>query len=397
MKNSITRIISVILIFIIINSVFLPKKTYSSYDDQVGKSKLDDMTIDYDTYKEDSENGSSKVGSNSEKKPYKIEQGTTNSLIKNLVILGNIIPTYVRIFMSLVANADVSDTDKTDYGKMFTIQKLIFNKIAVFDINFFKENKNDIEVQKFLKIAVAQFYYMVRSIAIVASLLVLIYTGIRMALASIAVDKAKYKKMLMAWLEGFLILMFLPYIMIVILKINSVLLDFCETVLKSICGKGVLTIESTLFDSSTTSTEKGFSIIIPTILYWMLTFYQLKFFFMYGKRLFSTAFLIVISPLVVVQNMFDKVGDGESQAFKMWINDYALNVLIQPLHALLYMVFMSMACNIVKDVPILAVIFLSALSRGERVIRNIFRIKNSITVESMKDNLTAKQLSKIGS
>ena len=97
MKNSITRIISVILIFIIINSVFLPKKTYSSYDDQVGKSKLDDMTIDYDTYKEDSENGSSKVGSNSEKKPYKIEQGTTNSLIKNLVIFGNIIPTYVRI------------------------------------------------------------------------------------------------------------------------------------------------------------------------------------------------------------------------------------------------------------------------------------------------------------
>ena len=170
-----------------------------------------------------------------------------------------------------------------------------------------------------------------------------------------------------------------------------------ETVLKSICGKGVLTIESTLFDSSTTSTEKGFSIIIPTILYWMLTFYQLKFFFMYGKRLFSTAFLIVISPLVVVQNMFDKVGDGESQAFKMWINEYALNVLIQPLHALLYMVFMSMACNIVKDVPILAVIFLSALSRGERVIRNIFRIKNSITVDSMKDNLAAKQLSKIGS
>ena len=37
---------------------------------------------------------------------------------------------------------------------------------------------------------------------------------------------------------------------------------------------------------------------------------------MYGKRLFNTAFLITISPLVIIQNMFDKVGDGQAQAFK---------------------------------------------------------------------------------
>ena len=156
------------------------------------------------------------------------------------------------------------------------------------------------------------------------------------------------------------------------------------------------TLEDNLFDQATTSTEKGFSLIIPTIMYWMLTFYQLKFFIMYGKRLFNTAFLITISPLVIIQNMFDKVGDGQAQAFKVWLNEYATNILIQPLHALLYMIFMSIASNIIETAPILALVFMAALSRGERVFKNVFRFKDSITVNGMKDNLSAKNLSKIG-
>ncbi len=389
------KIFVIILIFLSANNIFLPNNIFATYDG-IGETTLEDITIDYNTYKEDSESGSSKVGNNSEKKPYKIKESTMNSLIKNLVKFGNIIPSMTRVFMTIVAKiGNTSSTDSYD-SKGFSIQKLVFNKIPIFDINFFQTNSNDSDIQENLKIAISKFYYLLRTIAIVGSLLILIYSGIRIALSSIAMEKAKYKNMIIGWLEGFIILMLLPIIMIAILKISGLLLDLCESIMTSICGQDVLTLEDNLFDQATTSTEKGFSLIIPTIMYWMLTFYQLKFFIMYGKRLFNTAFLITISPLVIIQNMFDKVGDGQAQAFKVWLNEYATNILIQPLHALLYMIFMSIASNIIETAPILALVFMAALSRGERVFKNVFRFKDSITVNGMKDNLSAKNLSKIG-
>ena len=166
----------------------------------------------------------------------------------------------------------------------------------------------------------------------------------------------------------------------------------------SLCGGKIKGIENSILNTATSSTEKGFSILIPTIIYWMITFYQVKFFWMYGKRLFNTAFLVIISPLVLIQYVFDRAGDNQGNSFKIWTKEYALNVLIQPLHAALYMIFMTIASNIVQEAPILAVVFLGALSRGERVLRNILRVKNSATVQSMEDNVSAKKtLSKIGS
>ena len=389
------KVISLMLIITIISSIFLPEVVLS-YDD-TEKTTMEDATIDYDKYKEDSESGSSDVGENG-KKGYEIEDGTMNSIIKNLVVIFNIIPTFARVFLTIVTkDANNAKIDK-EYGEGFSIQKLVFNKVNILDINFFKNSKNDTGLQKSLKESIAKAYYLIRDISIALALLVLIYIGIRMAMASVATDKAKYKTMLTNWDVGFVILMILPYIMIGIIQIGQVLINLCESIMASLCGGKIKEIENTILESSTTSTEKGFSILIPTVIYWMITFYQVKFFFMYGKRLFNTAFLVIISPLVLIQYVFDKVGDNQGGSFKVWMREYALNILIQPLHAVLYMIFMTIASNIVQEAPILAVIFLGSLSKGEKILRNILRVKNTETVKSMDDNLSAKKtLSKIGS
>ena len=71
--------------------------------------------------------------------------------------------------------------------------------------------------------------------------------------------------------------------------------------------------------------------------------------------------------------------------------------MIQPLHALLYTIFMVIASNIMGEAPLLAVIFLATLSRGERVLRNILRIKNTETVQSMNDQMKFKDIAeKVG-
>ena len=58
-------------------------------------------------------------------------------------------------------------------------------------------------------------------IAQVLSLLVLVYTGIRMALATNPEDKANFKKMFKNWVVSFAILFLLRYGIIIIFKISN--------------------------------------------------------------------------------------------------------------------------------------------------------------------------------
>ena len=135
-------------------------------------------------------------------------------------------------------------------------------------------------------------------------------------------------------------------------------MDFCERIMISLCGGNILKIEEDLLGKASNSSVTVISsYLIATLVYWILVFYQLKFFLDVCKRLFATGFLIVISPLVLVQYAFDKAGDGEASSFKIWLTEMGLNIFIQPIHAVLYMVFMSIASNIIEASPILAVIF----------------------------------------
>lgn len=67
-------------------------------------------------------------------------------------------------------------------------------------------------INRLVKENVAQWFYAIRSFALAALLVILIYIGIRMATSTIASDKAKYKQMLLNWLASIVILMILPYI-----------------------------------------------------------------------------------------------------------------------------------------------------------------------------------------
>ena len=378
------KIITILLMVSIISGIFLPSYTLAYHD--TSKSKAGDMTIgDKDQFMGDLESGSSNVaGKNT---GYSISKGTQNSVIKNLVKIFNVIPSITKIIMDIVAkNTPYTNVD-SQYGNAFSIQKLVFNKINLFDINFFVKDSNDTGIQAEMKNQISVVYYLMRNIACVAFLVILVYLGIRMAIASIATEKAKYKSMLMGWASSFIILLLLPYIMIALLEISQLIMDFCESIMISLCGGEITKIEEDLLASasSASSTAIG-SYLVSTLVYWILVFYQLKFFWMYAKRLLTTGFLIVISPLVLAQYAFDKSGDGEASSFKVWLTEISLNIFIQPVHAVLYMIFMTIASNIITISPILAVIFLTAMSRGERVIRNILNIKNANTIQSMSDS-----------
>ena len=72
------------------------------------------------------------------------------------------------------------------------------------------------------------------------------------------------------------------------------------------------------------------------VLFLVLVFYTIAFLVVYIKRLIMLAFLTMIAPLVAMTYPLDKMSDGNAQAFNMWIKEYVFNLLIQPLHLILY-------------------------------------------------------------
>ena len=101
------------------------------------------------------------------------------------------------------------------------------------------------------------------------------------------------------------------------------------------------------------------------------------------KRLLSTALLLLISPLISATYCIDKVKDDKAQAYKNWLKEFLVNVFIQPLHAIIYIVFIASAAEIAAAAPLLAILFFGALSRGEKIIKNILNMRGLSSINSI--------------
>lgn len=194
-------------------------------------------------------------------------------------------------------------------------------KIPILNVNFFKNiqpnGKNDVIVD--IRNNIAGWYYAIRNLAIIISLLVLIYIGIRMAISTVAEDKAKYKSMLTDWIVGFITIFLLHYIIIATIYINEALVG----ALKPDAGAGNFAEKfSRYMDDlfmeglATVSFVKGMT---ASIVYVGLTIMTLMFLFTYAKRMLTVAFLIIIAPIITVTYSIDKIGDRKISSIKYMV------------------------------------------------------------------------------
>ena len=109
------------------------------------------------------------------------------------------IPWVVSTLMTTVATTgnDRPGEYSTTPDETLTVQSLVFDRIELLNANYFAENANTANYT--IKESVRNWYSGVRTIAIIASIIILIYMGIRMAISTLASDKAKYKKMFFDW------------------------------------------------------------------------------------------------------------------------------------------------------------------------------------------------------
>ena len=115
------------------------------------------------------------------------------------------------------------------------------------------------------------------------------------------------------------------------------------------------------------------------IIYIVLVIYTVMFCFTYLKRLIYLAFLTIIAPLVAITYPIDKLNDGQAQAFNMWLKEYIFNLLIQPMHLILYTVLIGSAMEFASINILYVVVALGFLVPAEKLLRRFFGFEKAQT------------------
>ena len=217
---------------------------------------------------------------------------------------------------------------------------------------------------------IATWYKILRNIALIFLLSILVYIGIRIILSSTAADNAKYKKMLVDWVVALCILFALHYIMAGINGAVNMVVD-AFTPSNSSDTDAIFGNVRTQLMSENLSDQ-----LFYTVLYLVLVIYTLVFTFYYLKRVVYAAFLTLIAPLVALTYPLDRMGDGKSQAFNMWLKEYIANVIIQPVHLLIYTVLIGSVLSLSVKNPLYAIVVMGAMMPAEKFIREMFGLNS---------------------
>ena len=289
-----------------------------------------------------------------------------------------------------------------------TPAEIFAGNVSALDANFFKtESDHNSElggseksIVEQLKGTVAKWYVALRNIAIVGLLSALLYIGIRIVISSSAGDKAKYKQFFIDWVVALCLIFFMHYIMAFTMTMSETVTDilagnttnqgriqqviieltdktgnstFTETDGTAIKFKSNFTnLARIKADYDSVSLKMGY-----TILYIALTVYTVYFAFVYLKRLLMLAFFTMIAPLVALTYPLDKIKDGKAQAFNYWFKEYMFYALLQPLHMLLYTVFVSSALSVAANNLIYAIVALAFIVPAEKIVKQMFGIKGN--------------------
>lgn len=300
--------------------------------------------------------------------------------------------------------------------------EIFANKIPMLDVNFFNPSDysnveietgegveasySGVSIAETLRDVVSGWYYTLRTVAFVCLMLVLAYVGIKMIMSSSVGDKAKYKQYFFDWLIAMCLLFCMHYIMAFSLmfveQINSMFVtnnaefviefpdltgysaeiggeevEFTDKVMWPTTLVGGTRVQLQLVDEdsdNSLSLKMGY-----TIMYVALVFYTLYFLLNYLKRVVYMAFLTIIAPLVAMTYPIDKINDGKAQAFDQWMKEYIFNLLIQPLHLLLYYMLIGSAVELAAEFPIYAIVALGFMLQAENLMRKFFGFNKAET------------------
>lgn len=300
----------------------------------------------------------------------------------------------------------LDECEEIYYNFLLSPEDIFSNKVQITNANIFSSSfdenggidRSDFNLfnhlMKQLKQATAGLYYITRNLAIVILLCLLIYTGIRIVLASnIASEKAKWKMYLTDWLKALALVMFVHIIMIGIFYLSEVI---TEGLRETFDNTIVATVRSN-FDK--TNAFDFIGDIVYLIMYGYLTYMTIAFLISYFKRLFYIIVMIIVAP--VISSLYALGKEGKTR-FNKWFKEFVMGVMVQPFQLLIYSILFLIPIKTMTasggstfgtiDTQIFALIAMSMIRPIEKFMRNIFgftgtALDNVASFESGKKTL----------
>lgn len=191
--------------------------------------------------------------------------------------------------------------------------KVIFNSMPLLDINFINPSQNSLFYSKdeftLIGTSIRNIYFTGLSIGLGFFGIIVAVMGMRLAVASIASEKAKYKEAIVTWLTALVLLFAMHYIISFVFYINEQLVEVASQIVnnqissasdvKTVANLGEYFRDKAFGEWNTDS-------FISAILYGVFIVQSLMFFYAYVKRMFYVVILAVISPFVVVYDFMKK-------------------------------------------------------------------------------------------
>lgn len=291
-----------------------------------------------------------------------------------------------------------------------------------------------------LRSTIAKWYVAIRNFSLVGLLSVLVYIGIRVVISSTASDKAKYKQMISSWVGAICLIFLLHYIMAFTFTLTENLTDLFNSnmgnpgiKLPSVVGDDAkftfndktnnekfsevlsklqgehLVIKGNVFNANNEITGvanlmqyarlyanlNGASGLGYTITYLFLVGFTVIYFAKYIGRFIIIAFLTLIAPLITLTYPIDKLNDGQAQAFNMWLKEFTFNVLIQPFHLLIYMIFISSALEFANSNIIYTIVVLGFMTQAEKLLRKMFGFEKASTMGAFSGAAAGSMLANV--
>ena len=293
-------------------------------------------------------------------------------------------------------------------------EKIFSNKVPLLDVNFFnpQEAGTTKSSASELRPIISKWYYALRNFAIVMLLCILVYIGIRIIISSSSKEQAKYKQHLMDWLVAMCLIFFMHYIM-------SFAVTLTEEITKAVSSenspynisikynedensKYYYTLDGERYDSNAMEWEtdlmgrtrielqigaqgteqkllKSFGF---TVIYMGLVMYTVLFLFRYLKRLLMLTFLTIIAPLMAMTYPLDKLHDNKAQGFNMWLKEYIFNLLIQPVHLILYTVLIGTSMEFAGNNILYSLVAFGFMLQAEKIMKRFFGFDSASTVSN---------------
>ncbi len=318
-------------------------------------------------------------------------------------------------------------------GDAVTIDKIIFNEYKPTKLIYFSEERNQLKegatdtrvndnyeypIVHAIANSITEWFNIFRAIAIVGYTAILLYIGIQVLLKSTAEKQAEYKRLLMDWVVGLLLLFMFPIVIKTAIEMNNSLVETIgEARGTSSDGGEVLYTEKKYYPITSSATEEEVKNFVANfdenpfdessndymaimakkaenteqisyaILYMIMAWQLLMLIIMYYKRLFMVGFLLVLFPLVALTYALDKIKDGKSQAFNTWGKEILLNIFIQTFHAIIYVFALGVTFKAGEAANdwILMIMGVSFLFKGEEIIKKIFGFGSSDSVKSLAE------------